>query len=74
MKADNRVLAGAGVVALCLAAGGAAGMDKKFGAPTEGMSVEEYQSLVFLDPQNTLRMDWDAVRGMDGGVPHRQPG
>ena len=66
MKADNRVLAGAGVVALCLAAGGAAGMDKKFGAPTEGMSVEEYQSLVFLDPQNTLRMDWDAVRGMDG--------
>ena len=66
MKAENRVLAGAGVVALCLAAGGAAGMDKKFGAPTEGMSVEEYQSLVFLDPQNTLRMDWDAVKGMDG--------
>ena len=66
MKADNRVLAGAGVVALCLAAGGAAGMDKKFGAPTEGMSVEEYQSLVFLDPQNTVRMDWDAVKGMDG--------
>jgi DNA-binding beta-propeller fold protein YncE len=39
---------------------------KKFGAPTEGMSSEEYQQLVFLDPQNTTRMDWDAVRGMDG--------
>ena len=66
MKADSRVLAGASVFALSLAAGGAAGMDKKFGAPHEGMSVEEYQSLVFLDPQNTLRMDWDAVKGMDG--------
>ena len=66
MKVDSRSLAGAGALALCLAAGGAAGMDKKFGAPTEGMSVEEYQSLVFLDPQNTVRMDWDAVRGMDG--------
>ena len=66
MKADRRILAGAGVLALSLAAGGAAAMDKKFGAPTEGMSVEEYQSLVFLDPQNTMRMDWDAVKGMDG--------
>ena len=66
MKTDSRIVAGASVLALCLTAGGAAGMDKKFGAPTEGMSVEEYQSLVFLDPQNTMRMDWDAVRGMDG--------
>jgi hypothetical protein len=66
MKNDSRVLAGAGVLALSLTAGGAAAMDKKFGAPTEGMSVEEYQSLVFLDPQNTMRMDWDAVKGMDG--------
>ena len=38
----------------------------KFGAPTEGMSTEDYQSLVFLDPQNTVRMDWAAVKGMDG--------
>ena len=30
------------------------------------MSSEEYQSLVFLDPQNTVRMDWDAVKGMPG--------
>ena len=66
MKADRRILAGAGALALSLAAGGGAAMDKKFGAPTEGMTVEEYQSLVFLDPQNTMRMDWDAVKGMDG--------
>jgi len=38
----------------------------KFGAPTEGMSTKEYQSLVFLDPQNTTRMDWAAVKDMPG--------
>ncbi|MDP6179244.1 MAG: YncE family protein [SAR324 cluster bacterium] len=38
----------------------------KFGAPTEGMSTEEYKSLVFLDPQNTIRSDYKAVKGMDG--------
>ena len=38
----------------------------KFGAPTAGMSPFEYQSLVFLDPQNTTRMDWDAVAHMPG--------
>ena len=53
-----------GVSVLSLDAKSAA--DKKFGAPTEGMSTEEYQALVFLDPQNTIRMDWDAVRGMKG--------
>ena len=37
-----------------------------FGAPTQEMTTEEYQKLVFLDPQNTVRMDWDAVRGMEG--------
>jgi YVTN family beta-propeller protein len=30
------------------------------------MSTKDYQSLVFLDPQNTVRMDWAAVRGMPG--------
>ena len=30
------------------------------------MTTEEYQSLVFLDPQNTVRMDWHAVKDMDG--------
>lgn len=55
-------------VLMAIAASGCSTMsgDKKFGAPTPGMSSEEYQSLVFLDPQNTVRMDWDAVRGMDG--------
>jgi DNA-binding beta-propeller fold protein YncE len=44
------------------------GMQKgtKFGAPTTNMTSEEYQDLVFLDPQNTVRMDWHAVEGMDG--------
>ena len=37
-----------------------------FGAPTEGMSSEEYQSLIFLDPQNTIRSDFHAVKGMNG--------
>jgi len=38
----------------------------KFGAPTVGMSVKDYRSLVKLDPQNTVGVDWDAVRGMSG--------
>ena len=42
------------------------GKGTQFGAPTQGMTTEEYQSLVFLDPQNTVRMDWHAVQGMDG--------
>ena len=66
MKVNGRILAGASVLALGMGAAGAGEMQKKFGAPHEGMSMEEYQSLVFLDPQNTLRMDWDAVQGMDG--------
>ena len=66
MKAIVGILAGAGILALGLGAAGAGEMPKKFGAPYEGMSTEEYQSLVFLDPQNTLRMDWDAVKGMGG--------
>ena len=66
MKAIVGILAGASILALGLGAAGAGETGKKFGAPYEGMSMEEYQSLVFLDPQNTLRMDWDAVQGMDG--------
>ncbi len=38
----------------------------KFGAPSVGMSTKDYQALVFLDPQNTVRMDWAAVKGMPG--------
>ena len=44
----------------------AAEMGTRFGAPTEGMSTQDYQALVFLDPQNTVRMDWHAVKDMDG--------
>lgn len=53
---------------MLIAASGCSSMSggKKFGAPTPGMSSAEYQQLVFLDPQNTVRMDWDAVKGMDG--------
>lgn len=58
----------AAFVAAFLVAGGSYAHDKgtKFGAPTPGMSSKEYRELVFLDPQNTTRMDWDAVKGMDG--------
>jgi len=56
-------VAAAFLVAGCSSMGG---KGTKFGAPTQGMSTKEYQELVFLDPQNTVRMDWDAVRGMDG--------
>ena len=50
----------AGLVTGCVTIG------PKFGAPKEGMTTEEYQSLLFLDPQNTIRTDWDAVRQMPG--------
>ena len=53
------------IVLLCFAANSAMA-GKKFGAPTEGMTSAEYQDLVFLDPQNTVRMDWDAVRNLSG--------
>jgi len=38
----------------------------KFGAPTKGMSTADYQALVFLDPQNTVRSDWGTVKDMPG--------
>ena len=59
MQTNKHVFASACVVALGVGAAvvSAGDMGKIFGVPTEGMSVEEYQSLVFLDPQNTVRMD-----------------
>jgi len=61
------------VSSACLIMVGAAGLSlesayagSKFGAPTVGMSVKDYRSLVKLDPQNTVGVDWDAVRGMSG--------
>jgi DNA-binding beta-propeller fold protein YncE len=56
-------VAAAFVVAGCSSTGG---KGTKFGAPTQGMTTEEYQELVFLDPQNTVRMDWHAVKDMEG--------
>lgn len=51
---------------ITVSVGSAIAHGTKFGAPSVGMSVKDYQSLVFLDPQNTVRMDWDAVRDMPG--------
>ncbi len=61
----NKLVYITAVLIVVMASGCSTG-GKKFGAPSVGMSSEEYQSLVFLDPQNTTRMDWDAVRGMSG--------
>ena len=51
----------AGIISGCVTTGGA-----KFGAPSKGMSSAEYQSLVRLDPQNTMKANFSAVKGMDG--------
>lgn len=64
MKLTGLLAAAAAAFLLAGCATGSKGT--KFGAPTQGMTSEEYQELVFLDPQNTVRMDWDAVKGMDG--------
>ena len=34
----------------------------KIGAPSEGMSSEEYQSLIRLDPQNTMMANFSAAK------------
>jgi DNA-binding beta-propeller fold protein YncE len=54
------------VILMMVAVTGCSTGGTKFGAPSDGMSTKEYQSLVFLDPQNTVRMDWAAVKGMPG--------
>ena len=51
----------AGIISGCVTTGGA-----KFGAPSKGMSSAEYESLVRLDPQNTMKANFSAVKGMDG--------
>ena len=38
----------------------------KIGAPTAGMSSEEYEELIRLDPQNTMKSDFRSARKMDG--------
>jgi len=52
----------AGMVSGCVT--GTAGT--KFGAPSKGMSTAEYESLIFLDPQNTMKANFSAAKGMDG--------
>ena len=53
----------AGMVSGCVTAGGTGA---KIGAPSKGMSSAEYQSLVRLDPQNTMKANFSAVKGMGG--------
>jgi len=53
-------------ILMLIAVSGCSTVGTKFGAPAAGMSTKDYQSLVFLDPQNTVRMDWKAVKGMPG--------
>jgi YVTN family beta-propeller protein len=64
MKKNLTILITVSMLAGLLAGSVSAGT--KFGAPTEGMSTADYQALVFLDPQNTIRTDWDVVRKMSG--------
>ena len=52
-----------GMVSGCVTAGTAG---TKIGAPTKGMSTAEYESLIFLDPQNTMKANFSAAKGMDG--------
>jgi len=66
MRSNSVITVVLSLLALGLAGCSSMGGSAKFGAPTEGMSSEEYQSLVFLDPQNTVRTDWNAVKGVDG--------
>ena len=64
MKKKLTILITVSMLAGLLAGSVSAGT--KFGAPTEGMSTADYQALVCLDPQNTIRTDWDVVRKMSG--------
>ncbi len=64
MKKKLTILITVSMLAGLLAGSVSAGT--KFGAPTKGMSTADYQALVFLDPQNTIRTDWDVVRKMSG--------
>ena len=73
MKKNSILLAAfvflAGIISGCAGKGMHAGHGahgSKIGAPSEGMSSEEYQSLIRLDPQNTMMANFSAAKGMDG--------
>ena len=73
MKKNSILLAAfvflAGIISGCAGKGMHAGHGAhgaKIGAPSEDMSSEEYQSLIRLDPQNTMMANFSAAKGMDG--------
>ena len=66
MRNSSILLITSAVIALIISGGADAGQHAHIGAPAEGMSSEEYQSLVRLDPQNTMQANFSAVKGMDG--------
>ena len=70
MKNNSILLAAfvllAGIISGCAGKGMHAGHGAKIGAPSKGMSSAEYQSLIRLDPQNTMQANFSAAKGMDG--------
>ena len=41
-------------------------LSEKIGAPSEGMSSWDYGRLIRLDPQNTMKANFSAAKGMGG--------
>ncbi len=66
MRNSSILLITSAVIALIISGCTKPGQHAHIGAPAEGMSSEEYQSLVRLDPQNTMQANFSAVKGMDG--------
>jgi len=73
MKNNSILLAAISILVAMIAGCATTGMHAghgshgaKIGAPSKGMSSAEYQSLVMLDPQNTMKANFSAVKGMDG--------
>ena len=54
------------LITIAFLAGIISGCGAKISAPSKGMSSEEYESLIRLDPQNTMKANFSAVKGMDG--------
>ena len=54
------------LVTIAFLVGIISGCGAKISAPSKGMSSEEYESLIRLDPQNTMMANFSAVKGMDG--------
>ena len=54
------------LITIAFLAGIISGFGANISAPSKGMSSEEYESLIRLDPQNTMMANFSAVKGMDG--------